>query len=155
MPFFFLTGKIKHIIFTDFWLKDCFFSLFCSHTDVSKILPLIASFVLEMVAGRMMNLFKAQPCSLLLQVSDNLSDALGPSCLQLSSSSSLRFSLLSFSLPSFLCFVNGGSFPALPFSLGVCCRDQLVHSQNEAVDSSILYFLLDTNTPLPSFCCFL
>lgn len=59
-------------------------------------------------------------------------------------SSSLLFFLL--------CFVNGGRFPALPFSPGVWCTDQLAHSQTEASDSPILYFLLDSETLMP-FCC--
>lgn len=44
-----------------------FFPLF-THWCLCKIFVLIASFVLEIVTGRMINLFKTQPCLLLLQV---------------------------------------------------------------------------------------
>lgn len=98
----------------------------------------------DVAARRMLNLFKTRT-SELSQVQETPRTVF--SCSGLLFTALFPFLLLSFSLSlslfpfCFFCFVNGGRFPALPFSPGVCCRDQLAHSQTEAGDSSILYFL--------------
>lgn len=59
----------KCIVLLRFFALRLFFlfPLF-THWCLCKIFVLIASFVLEIVTGRMINLFKTQPCLLLLQV---------------------------------------------------------------------------------------
>lgn len=67
--FFCQNNNKKCIVLLRFFALRLFFlfPLF-THWCLCKIFVLIASFVLEIVTGRMINLFKTQPCLLLLQV---------------------------------------------------------------------------------------